>query len=271
MEAFDSKLLDAVPDLLPASAKGSDLGSLREGGARSGGGGRGRWLVCAGFADAEQVGPGHVHGAEGELLGDGVDVGCLVDHGGVLAAKDGVDPLGGALPASDETLRSKLQHVSNCSSLSFQRVIIMPVMAWHHDIGASVCDGGGVTYDASGWVDRATQRVDSDDMWCLLVPGSIFAPVARRDFFPRVVEVDGLLEVFHGGRVPRVWSRAPLRVDVASSRGDGVDMVCRDKGRGRRGGVRLSTGGVVVDDLSVGAGSSACENVGKGKKQARAS
>jgi hypothetical protein len=34
-------------------------------------------------------------------------------------------------------------------------------------------------------------------MGCLLVPGTIFPPVARRDLFPRVVEVDCLLEVFH--------------------------------------------------------------------------
>jgi hypothetical protein len=44
----------------------------------------------------------------------------------------------------------------------------------------------------------------------LLIPWPIFAPVAGRDFFPRVVKVDGLLEVLHGDRV-RVRSRAPLR------------------------------------------------------------
>jgi hypothetical protein len=34
-------------------------------------------------------------------------------------------------------------------------------------------------------------------MRCLLVPRPIFAPIARRDLFPRVVEVYRLLEVFH--------------------------------------------------------------------------
>lgn len=75
-------------------------------------------MVCARLADVEQVRPSHVHGAKSELLGNGIDVGCLVDHGGVLAAEDGVDPLGCALPASDETLRSKLHHVSNVFKLA---------------------------------------------------------------------------------------------------------------------------------------------------------
>ena len=34
-------------------------------------------------------------------------------------------------------------------------------------------------------------------MRCLLVPRAIFLPVARRDLFPRVVEVDCLLEILH--------------------------------------------------------------------------
>lgn len=148
-----------------------------------------------------------------------------------MAAQDGVDPLGCALPASDEALRSKLHHVSNLFNSKC-------------DMGASACEGRGVTYDAGGWVDSPTQRVDSNDMWRLLVPGSVFAPVARRDFFPRVVEVDGLLEVLHRDRVPRLWSRAPLDVDVAYSRGGCVDMVYSDKGRWRRHGVGLSTAAV---------------------------
>jgi hypothetical protein len=60
----------------------------------------------------------------------------------------------------------------------------------------------GVTYDAGGRVHCAAERVDGDYVRCLLVPRPVFAPVARGDFFPRVVEVDGLLEVLHGDRVP---------------------------------------------------------------------
>jgi len=59
-----------------------------------------------------------------------------------------------------------------------------------------------LTYNACGWIDGPTQRVDGDNVWCLLVPGPIFPPVAGGDFFPGVVEVDCLLEVFHFDRVP---------------------------------------------------------------------
>lgn len=64
-----------------------------------------------------------------------------------------------------------------------------------------------LTYNARGWIDRPTQRVDGDNVRCLLVPGPIFPPVACRDFFPGVVKVDCLLEVFHFDRVPvsRLW------------------------------------------------------------------
>jgi hypothetical protein len=55
-------------------------------------------------------------------------------------------------------------------------------LAWH------VMEG--VTHDSGAGINRAAQRVDGNDMRCLLVPGSVLLPVARRDFLPRVVEVD---------------------------------------------------------------------------------
>ena len=70
-------------------------------------------------------------------------------------------------------------------------------------VGMNDCAGVGVqarerdTYNSGRGIHVATQRVDGDDMRCLLVPGPIFLPIARRDFFPRVVEVDGLLKVLH--------------------------------------------------------------------------
>jgi hypothetical protein len=52
----------------------------------------------------EEVGPCDVHRAHGELLSNGVDVGCLVDHGCVDAAEDGSDPFRCGLLACDESL-----------------------------------------------------------------------------------------------------------------------------------------------------------------------
>ena len=69
-------------------------------------------MVYAGFAHVEEVGPCHVHGAEGELLGDGVDVGGLVDHGRVLAAENGLYPFGCGLLACDEAFCAELRCVS---------------------------------------------------------------------------------------------------------------------------------------------------------------
>jgi hypothetical protein len=56
----------------------------------------------------------------------------------------------------------------------------------------------GDTHDSRLGVNGSAQRVDGDDVRCLLVPRAILLPVAGRDFFPRVVEVDRLLEVLHG-------------------------------------------------------------------------
>ena len=55
----------------------------------------------------------------------------------------------------------------------------------------------GVTHYSSAGINRATQRVDGDDMRCLLIPWPVLLPVACRDLLPRVVEVDRLLKVLH--------------------------------------------------------------------------
>jgi hypothetical protein len=104
LKSLDRKLLNAILDLLPAATQRRNLRPLRKRrcGCR-GCGGRGG-LVDACFADVEEVRPCDVHGAEGEFLRDGVDVGCFVDHGIVVVAdaEDGVDPFGCVLPACDE-------------------------------------------------------------------------------------------------------------------------------------------------------------------------
>ena len=69
-------------------------------------------MVYAGLAYVEEVRPCHVHGAECKLLGDGVDVGGLVDHGRVLAAEYGLYPFGCRLLACDETFGAELRCVS---------------------------------------------------------------------------------------------------------------------------------------------------------------
>jgi len=102
LEPLNRKLFNTVLDLLPASAEGGYLCSLCEGCTGCGSRGRGSGLVYARLANVDEVGHGHVHGAEGELLGDGVDVGRLVDHGQILGAQDRGDPFRGALAACDE-------------------------------------------------------------------------------------------------------------------------------------------------------------------------
>lgn len=85
-EAFDGEVLDAVLDLLPATAEGNDLGILVEDGA--GVGCRGRGSVNDGLANGKQIGPGHVDAAHGDLFLLGVNIGRLVDMRGFLAAEE---------------------------------------------------------------------------------------------------------------------------------------------------------------------------------------
>jgi len=106
LEALDSKVLDAVLDLLPAAAEGSDLSGLLEDCARGRAGGRG--TVNDSFADGEEIVEGHVHAAHGDLFGGRVDIGCLVDLRDLLATEEGTKPLWCGLFAGDETFCAKL-------------------------------------------------------------------------------------------------------------------------------------------------------------------
>lgn len=162
-------------------------------------------MVCACFADIEQVCPGHVHGAQCEFLSDRVDVGGFVNHGRVNAAEDAVDPFWSALLAGDEALGSKLLlKISRCRDMGSKYALWscwLMKACW-----ARACEK--VTHNSGLRVHRPTQRVDGDDMRSLLVPRTVFAPIARRDFLPRVIEVNRLLEVLHfeiGVPVVRDW------------------------------------------------------------------
>lgn len=106
LEALDGKVLDAVLDLLPTAAEGSDLSGLLEDCARGGAGGRG--TVNDSFADGEEIVEGHVHAAHGDLFGGRVDVGCFVDLRDLLATEEGAKPFWCGLFASDETFGAEL-------------------------------------------------------------------------------------------------------------------------------------------------------------------
>jgi hypothetical protein len=106
LEALDGEFLNAVLDLLPAAAEGSDLSGLLEDCARGGAGGRG--TVNDGFADGEEIVEGHVHAAHGDLFGGRVDVGCLVDLRDIFAAEEGTEPFRCGLFAGDETFGAEL-------------------------------------------------------------------------------------------------------------------------------------------------------------------
>lgn len=106
-EALHTCLLDLVLDLLPATAESGDLGFLQE--LRRGVGCVRRWLVYDGLADVEDVGPGQVGRAHGDLLGLGIDVGDLVDVGDGVAAKERRDPRRDGLVASDQAFSSQLE------------------------------------------------------------------------------------------------------------------------------------------------------------------
>lgn len=105
-EAIDTRLLHLILDLLPTSAEGGDFRFLGEFGR--GGRVEGRGLVNHSLADVEDVGPGEVGRAHGDLLGRRVDVGNLIDVGSGAAAKECKNPLGGRLVASDKTFGSQL-------------------------------------------------------------------------------------------------------------------------------------------------------------------
>lgn len=105
-EALHACLFDLVLDLLPATAESGDLGFLQE--LRRGVGCVRRLLVYDGLADVEDVGPGQVGRAHGDLLCLGIDVGDLVDVGDGVAAKERRHPRRDGLVASDQAFSSQL-------------------------------------------------------------------------------------------------------------------------------------------------------------------
>lgn len=93
LEPFYGDLLELVLDLSPPATERGDLGPLLK--FCLAGGVRRRGRVCACFTDVEEIGPCEVHRAERDAALGRVDVGSLVDEGGVLAAKDGSHKFGG--------------------------------------------------------------------------------------------------------------------------------------------------------------------------------
>lgn len=107
LEPLNGELLDRVLYFLPASTKSGDLSMLVHVGL--GCRGESRWLIDDRFANRKQVRHGHIHGAHGDLLCFGVDIGCLIYKGCVLASKELGDPFRCRLPTGDETLCPKLR------------------------------------------------------------------------------------------------------------------------------------------------------------------
>ncbi|KAI6748728.1 hypothetical protein HG531_007675 [Fusarium graminearum] len=156
-------VLDAVLDSLPATAQGSDVGILDELGLVVA-----ERLVNNLLLDVDEVAPCQVLADHGNGLVDGVNVAGFVHEALVSgAADDGLDPVGDALLACDETLGSE-----------------------------DTCRG----------VDFAGECVDSDDMLRLVVPGAVLCPVGRGHLVPGVVEGDAVAKDLHcDGRVMYVW------------------------------------------------------------------
>lgn len=103
-ETFHTRFLYLVPYLLPSAAKGHYFGFLHEFSLlwveRCG------WLVDDRLSTLQQVGPCDVRAAHCDFLRRWVDIGYFVDLTRSVPTKDGQDPLGSILPASDESLRS---------------------------------------------------------------------------------------------------------------------------------------------------------------------
>lgn len=127
---LNRKLLNAILDLLPPATKRDDFRILlKHRLARF----PRHWPVHHRLLHAEEVGPGHVLGTHGDFaIGRvGVDVGDFVDEGGVLVAKEGVQPLGAGLFTGYEAFGAE---------------------------------------DAGGGVEVAGEGVDGDDVGGLVIP-----------------------------------------------------------------------------------------------------
>lgn len=160
-ESLDGEVLDAVLDLLPATAKGDDLSALVERGAGVGSGQGGP--VDDGFADGEQIGPSHVNAAHGDFLGLGVDIRRLEDMGYFLAAEKRVEPFWCRLLAGDETFCSELYDWS----------------VFARDIDCMHC-----SYDSGRGIYASCQCIDGHYMGALIIPRAILSPVGGGHLLP---------------------------------------------------------------------------------------
>lgn len=116
---------------------------------------------------------------------------------GLGAAEEGGEPFWRGLAACDEAFGAEL--------------VGEKLAGWRVDCG-------GRAYDAGGGIDAAGEGIDSDDVRGFLVPGTVFTPVCRRDFVPRVVEVVLARVDLHGVLERRgEWKRMIGEGDVRES------------------------------------------------------
>lgn len=99
-EPLHRELLDRILNLLPPAAQRNNPRMLLERRlARNL-----TWHIHHRLLDREEVTPGHVLRAHGDLLRRGVDVGDFIDQACVLATEECADPLWRGLFAGDEAL-----------------------------------------------------------------------------------------------------------------------------------------------------------------------
>lgn len=153
-EPLHARLLDLGADLLPPPAQRRDLRILLE--ARSfvarGRRGRDQRLVHDRLTTRQDIRPGQIGRAHGHASGGRVHIRGFVHVRGGGAAEQGEHPGRGGLGAGDEAFGAE---------------------------------------DAGCGVDAAGEGVDGGDVGGFVVPRTVFAPVGRGDFRPRVVEGAG--------------------------------------------------------------------------------
>lgn len=113
-EPVDCDLLDAVLDLLPATAHGDDLSSLVEHGLSGAVDGS----VSDSLLHREQFAPGQVLRAHGDGLLARVDVRDFVDQAGIVGAEERLEPCWQSLLAGDEALSAKLWQIRSARATS---------------------------------------------------------------------------------------------------------------------------------------------------------
>lgn len=100
-ETFNARVFNLVLNLLPSTTECGDFSFLGELGR-----GRCRWLIGDGFTDVEDIRPGKIVRAHGDLLRDWINVGNLVDVGSSRSAEEGKNPLWYGLVASNQAFGS---------------------------------------------------------------------------------------------------------------------------------------------------------------------